>query len=188
MPKEKASVSDVLLKAFNESGGKTIDLVVDHSILNGVTGEMFQWWTPSISGAERYIMWCPEEHVDFKWEIPPTQESPFGSIHIAAEKLGDYPASGLRIRLEDPRDCPINRIYLTFGCGSMLTPDNRIMVSICHEFEETPDGIRMRSTFRLPSKTPKRFIDALRRHNYLEMGHLPEFLPELFRKETGKQH
>ena len=67
------------------------------------SGEMFQWWTPSINGAERYIMWCPEEHVDFAWEIPPTKESPFGSIHIAAEKLGDYPASGLRIRLEDQK-------------------------------------------------------------------------------------
>ena len=187
MSKNKPNVMDVLLKAYSESEGKTYDLVVDHPVLRGVTGEMFQWWTPSINGAERYIMWCPEEHVDFKWEVPPTKDSGIGSIHVAGEKLGDYPASGLRIRLEDPKDCPINRIYGQFGWGNMLTPDNQVMVSICHEFKETPKGIKMRSTFRLPAKTPKGFIAALRRHNLLEMGHLPEFLPLLFKRETGKK-
>jgi len=187
MPKENPNILDVLLKAYNESKGKTVDLVVDHEILWGVTGEMFRWWNINITSAERYRLWCPEDHFDYIWEIPPTKQSRVGAIHVATEKFGDYPAAELRIRFEDPNSCPIKRIYEKFGSGSILTPDNKVMTSVCHEFVETPEGIRMRSTFRLPAKTPKRFIAALRQHNISEMGHLPEFLPELYKKETGSK-
>jgi hypothetical protein len=186
MPKTNLNIMEVLMKAYNESDGKSIDVVIDHEILHGVTGEMFRWFVPTITGAERYKMWCPEEHIDFRWEIPPTKESRFGSVHVATEKFGDYPAGELRIRFDEPKSCPINRIYRKFGYGAILTPDNQTMVLVCHEYEETPKGLRMRSTFRIPAKTPERFKAALRRHNILEMGHLPEFLPELFKEEAGK--
>lgn len=179
MSKPNDNVLDTLIKAYDESEGKTIDLVVDHEILRGVTGPMFKWWNDNINTKERYKLWCPEEHIDYKWEIPP-EKSHIGAIHIAVEKFGDYPPAGLRIRFDDPRSCPITRIYENFGNGTILSPDNKPLVKVCHEFKETPEGIKMRSTFRLPAKTPKKFIEALRKHNISEMGHFPEFLPGLY--------
>jgi hypothetical protein len=181
--RRKDSVLDVLIKAYKESHGKTIDLVVDHKVLCGVTGEMFKWWNDHINTKERYKLWCPEEHIDYKWEIPPTK-SHVGSIHVAEEKFGDYPPSKLRIRFDDRRSCPIERIYTDFGNGCILSPDNKPLVYVCHEFEQRPEGIKMRSTFRLPAKVPKKFIKALRHHNISEMGNFPNFLPKLYASEN----
>ncbi len=184
MPKKNENILDVLVKAYDESDGKTVDLVVDHEILRGVTGAMFKWWNDTINTKERYKLWCPEEHIDYKWEIPPTH-SHVGAIHVAVEKFGDYPPAGLRIRFDSPEGCPVNRIYENFGNGTILSLDDKPLVKVCHEFKETPEGIKMRSTFRLPAKTPKRFIEALRRHNISEMGQFPEFLPDLYSREAG---
>jgi len=66
-----------------------------------------------------------------------------------------------------------------------LSPDDKQLIFVCHEFKETPEGIKMRSTFRLPAKTPKRFVEALRKHNRSEMGNFPKFLPKLYKSEKG---
>jgi hypothetical protein len=42
----------------------------------------------------------------------------------------------------------------------------------------------MRSTFRLPGKTPVWFEKALRRHNVEEMAQFEVFLPELFKRKS----
>jgi hypothetical protein len=177
-------VLDVLTGAFNQSEGKTIDLVVNHEVLKGITPEMFKWWSPHIDDTKRYQMWCPQDHVSFKWEIPPGKDNPAGAIQQAEEKIGDYPASVLRIRYENPKDCPFTRIYQHFGWGCILGPSSKPVTLVCHECEETSEGLRLRSTFRLPAKTPEKFIQALRKHNLMEMGQLVQFLPELYKKEA----
>jgi hypothetical protein len=185
MQKGNKNVLDILIESYNKSDGKTVDLVIDHEVLKWVTGQMFKWWNTNIHGKERYRMWCPEDHVDYYWEIPPTARTHVGSIHVADEKFGNYPPAKLRIRFDDSRSCPVERIYPDFGNGCILSPEDKPLVYVCHEFEQRPEGIKMRSTFRLPAKTPKKFIAALRQHNISEMGHLADFLPELYKKETA---
>ena len=178
---KEASVLDVLIKAFQESKGETVDLVIDHEELRGIKPEMFYWWGVNINDSDRYRKWCPEDHISFKWEIPPSEDLSVAPIQHAEEKIGPFPASVLRIRYEDPASLPIPTTYSHCGAASTLGPDGKPILWICHEFEETPNGIKMRSTFRLPAKIPQRFLDAMRKHCITEMGHLPEFLPELYK-------
>ena len=185
MQEENANVLDVLVKAFEASKGKTVDLVVEHGELRGVTPEMFQWWGVNINDSIRYRMWCPEDHISFEWEVPPSEDRRVAPIQRAEEKIGEFPASVLRLRRESPHSLPIPTIYGHFRGSGILGPDDKPIAWVCHEFEETPNGIKVRSTFRFPAKTPQRFLDAMRKHSKTEMGHLPEFLPELYRQNVG---
>ncbi|MEM2125719.1 MAG: hypothetical protein QXQ53_04910, partial [Candidatus Methanosuratincola sp.] len=60
------------------------------------------------------------------------------------------------------------------------------LASIVHEYEATPDGTRMRSTFILPALVPAELLEALRKHNIGEMAQFSVFLPELYRQKAGK--
>ena len=164
MPEKLPSVMEVLLKAFTESNGKTVNLGIEHPELPGLTLEMLRWWSINRNDL-RYKMWCPEDHISFKWEVPPSEGQDAGAIERAEEKIGEFPASVLRIQ---------------HGRG-ILGPNDETIARIHHESTETPNGIIMRSTFTFPAKTPKRFLDAMRKHCLAEMGHLPEFLPSLYR-------
>ena len=186
MGEQLPSVMDVLVKAYEESNGETVDLIVEHGELRGVTPEMFEWWGANINDSSRYRNWYPEDHISFKWEIPPSKGQVAASMLHAEEKIGEFPASVLHIRFEDPDSLSIPTIYRHCDGGScILGPDRKAIAWLCHEYEETPDGIKMRSTFRFPAKTPQRFLDAMRKHCKGEMGRLPEFLPELYRQNVG---
>ena len=39
------------------------------------------------------------------------------------------------------------------------------MTWLLHEYEKFDNGIKLRTTFRLPAKIPKTLIEALRKHN-----------------------
>lgn len=52
------SGTEVLEKAFAESAGKTVDVVINQEI-EGVTPEMFRWWLDG-KLMENYTMWHPE--------------------------------------------------------------------------------------------------------------------------------
>lgn len=184
MKEKLPKVLDVLMKAFEESNGETVDLVVDHEELRGVTPQMFQWWGVNVNDSSRYQMWCPGDHLSFEWEVPPSKSSGVASIRRIAENIGEFPASVLRLRREDPHSLPFSTTYKHFRGSSILSPDDKPIACLCHEFEETPNGMKMRSTFRFPAKTPQRFLDAMRDHCKREMGHLPEFLPELYGQNT----
>ncbi len=47
------------------------------------------------------------------------------------------------------------------------------------------DNIDMRSTFRLPAKTPGWFVKGLKRHNAEEMARFSDFLPRLYEESTS---
>lgn len=184
MQEENANVLDVLIKAFEESKGETVDLIVEHEELRGVTLEMFQWWGANVNNSNRYRMWCPEDHISFEWVVPPDEGRRVGSIQHAEEKIGEFPASVLRIRGEDPNSLSIPKLHRNFRGSSILGLDDKPIAWIFHEYEETSNGIKMRSTFRFPAKIPQRFLDAMRKHCKTEMGHLLEFLPDLYRQNV----
>jgi hypothetical protein len=167
---------------FEEIGSETLDLVIDHE-LHGVTPEMLDWWWKNMIEPGNYKLWHPKDHVSAVWEVPPSKESNIGAIHVAEERIGEFPARKLRIRVENPASSPISATYSHVRATSIIGQNNRPVTWIVHEYQAEPYGTRMRSTFRLSANTPKQLIDALRQHNKEEMGRFSEFLPALYKKQ-----
>ena len=167
---------------FEEIGSETLDLVIDHE-LHGVTPDMLDWWWKNMIELGNYKLWHPKDHVSAVWEVPPSKESNIGAIHVAEERIGEFPARKLRIRVENPASSPILATYSHVRATSIIAQNNRPVTWIVHEYQAEPYGTRMRSTFRLSANTPKQLIDALRQHNKEEMGRFSEFLPALYKKQ-----
>ncbi|MFB0562551.1 MAG: DAPG hydrolase family protein [Candidatus Lokiarchaeia archaeon] len=160
---------------------ETVDLVVDHE-LQGVTPKMLDWWWDHIDTTERYKLWHPKDHKSFRWEVSP-KKGHIGAIHLVMEEIGGNPTA-LRIRWEDPSSVPISTTYSHVNAASILDDDDKPFSWLVCEYEATQNGTRMRSTYRLPAGVPQRFIEGLRKHDQEEMANLPEFLPELYKKEN----
>jgi len=172
---QKQSVMEVLVEAFEKSNGETVDLVMEHGELAGLRPEMMDWWLINQCEENRYHDWYPKDHISFKWEIKPGNNGLEGAFSLVEEKIGEFEASVLRIRPEGPP-----------GWSTISDEKDRRVCSFHEEIVETPNGLKMRSTFRLPAKTPKAFLDAMYRHNMEEMALLPGFLPELYGKAVRK--
>ena len=164
-------------KESASSESKTIDLVVDHT-LQGVTPEMIDWWWDHIDTTERYKLWHPKDHKSFEWEVPP-KESHIGAIHRVDEDIGGITTT-LRIRWEDPSTSPISVEFDHTLFASVLDDNDNSTSWLLHEYESIENGTKLRSTFRLPARAPKQFIEALRKHNKEEIGEFVNFLPKLF--------
>ena len=158
------------------SKSETVDLIVDHE-LQGVSPEMIDWWWDHINNTERYKLWHPKDHISFKWEKSP-KNGHFGAIQCVIETV-KVPTM-LRIRWEDPISIPIKANYSHILAGSVLDSNDNPISWILHEYESTENGTRLRTIFRLPAKTPRWFIKALRKHNIEEIGQFTNFLPTLF--------
>ncbi len=184
MKEKDIDLNAIADKAFEELKSETVDLVVDHE-LRGVTPEMVDWWWPNMVTSQRYQLWHPKDHVSIEWEVPPSKEGGGSTIHIAEERIGEFPARKLRIRRVDQVSSPILATYSHVRRACVISPNDKPVMWITHEYESAPYGTRMRSTFRLSADTPQRFIDALREHNKGEMGQFAEFLPELYRQNVG---
>jgi hypothetical protein len=185
MGKKDVNANGIEKKILQKLGSETMDLVIEHE-LHGVTPEMLDWWWKNMVNSQYYQLWHPKDHISIEWEIPPSREGNVGAIHVAEERIGEIPAKRLRIRVEDPSSSPIRATYSHVRATSMLGPDNKPVSWTTHEYKAEPYGTKMRSTFRLSADTPKQFIDALRQHNKEEMGEFPKFLPELYKKCTGR--
>ncbi|HEY0087379.1 MAG TPA: phloretin hydrolase [Candidatus Lokiarchaeia archaeon] len=159
-----------------ESNSETVDLIVDHE-LNGVTPEMLDWWWDHINNTERYKLWHPNDHISFKWEKSP-ENGHVGAIQSVIETV-KVPTL-LRIRWEDPNLIPIKATYNHVLAGSVLDINDNSLSWILHEYESIIDGIKLRTTFRLPAKTPRWFIKALHKHNIEEISQFINFLPKLY--------
>ena len=166
----------IMEQIIKNSKGKTIDLVVEHE-LHGVTPEMLDWWPDNIDTNERYKLWHPEDHQSFEWEVSP-KVGHVGAIQRIVENIG-IPTM-LRIRWEDPSQSPIPIEYSHALVGSTLDNDDKPMTWMLHEYEKIENGTKLRTTFRLPAKIPKPFIEALRKHNIEEIREFENFLPELY--------
>jgi len=175
----------IMLITSRRSRGELTDLVVDHE-LPGVTSEMLDWWWDNINSTERYQLWHPRSHLAFRWEHK--TEEHVGMVQEVTEKIGFLPTR-LRIRWEDPDLVPIPHVYGHANAGSILDRADQPISWLMHQYESVPGKTKMRSTFRLPAKTPKWFIKDLGKHNAEEMTQFAEFLPALYadrdRSSTG---
>ncbi|OGO17792.1 MAG: hypothetical protein A2Z15_05070 [Chloroflexi bacterium RBG_16_50_11] len=180
MPKRNAAVLEVLNKAFDESEGKTVDLVIDHGDLKGISLKMLEWWYVHPHDTVIYNMWHPRDHFSFEWVIPPGENKKIRYMLHATEAVGEFPASVLCIRGEDPEKSPVTPTLKCFDWSSVLGKDDKPIALIFHEHEATPGGVKMRSVFRFPSKTPNKFINAMRKHSEAEMVNLQKILPSLY--------
>ncbi|MFX1292993.1 MAG: DAPG hydrolase family protein [Promethearchaeota archaeon] len=183
MSKEPSnSESDKIMEQILKmSKGKTIDLVIDHT-LSGVTPEMIDWWWDNIDTTERYKLWHPDDHQFFQWEISPIKGH-IGAIHRVVENIGI--STTLRIRWEDPSTSPIPIEYDHALVGSILDHNDNPTSWLLHEYESIENGTKLRTTFRLPARLPTQFIEALRKHNQEEIGEFVNFLPILFEENKN---
>ena len=160
------SGNEVLEKAFAESAGKTVDVVVDQEVA-GITPEMFYWWTGE-KLLNNYTSWYPEAHLSANIEFPPGGGQPVIKIE---EYVGAY--------------------YCVFTCQedvvgklTMLSADNKPLGGLVHIAEPSPNGTKLHSTFTFPAKTPAAFLESMYGHCRYEMQDLPRFLPQLYSKEA----
>ena len=183
MSKEpKSDESNKIMEQIpKNSKRKTIDLVVDHELF-GVTPEMIDWWWDNIDATDRYKLWHPEDHESFEWEVSP-KEGHVGAIQRVVEKVGV--SATMRIRWEDPSQSPIPIEYSHALVASTIDHNDKPMSWLLHEYKEFEKGTKLRSTFRLPARIPKPFIEALRKHNLEEIGEFENFLPELYNENKN---
>lgn len=167
----------VMSRVGKLSGPGTKDLVIDHE-LEGVTPEMVHWWWLNMSDTRRYRLWHPRDHISAVWEVPPGEKGA-DPIQLALEKIGGLPMLA-RIRFGDPAKSPVETTYSHVVTGAVLDRDGETAAWVVHEYEPMPGGTRMRSTFRLPAKTPGFYVRAVRKHCEEEMAQLPRFLPGLY--------
>ena len=155
---------ELLYKAFEESAGKTVDVVIDQEV-PGVTPEMFGWWMGKKILTD-YTLWYPEMHLSNTYEHPPGGP-PIVSIE---EYVGAY--------------YTIFRCQLSDGKLIFINPDGKPIGGLVHIPQPAPNGMKLRSTFTYPAKTPAAFRESTYGHCIMEMQDLPRFLPELFKKEA----
>jgi len=184
---EKPSAMEVMMKAYKESGGEVVDLPVEHGELPGITLEQFRWWGENMNTPKLYRMWHPEDHISHEMKTTTDKNGNAVTMLYAEEKIGDYSASVLRIRMGDPNASPVSPTYKPMTNGTMLGPDDEEIGGVYHECEETPGGMKMHSTFRMPARIPKEYLDALYQHSRTEMANLTKFLPKLYAEATGKK-
>jgi len=162
------------------SRSETKDLVINHEIPD-VTPEMIDTWWLIMSDTENYKLWHPKDHFWARLEIREEAGRTTMTQHVL-ENIGGVP-SLLHIRLEDPNTISIPKEYSHVFAGASLDKSGIPYAWIIHQYEEMPGGTRMRSTFRIPARTPGFFVDALRRHNQEEMSQFSKFLPELCKRK-----
>ena len=165
------------------SRSETKDLVVNHEI-PGVTPEMIDAWWLIMSDTENYKLWHPKDHFWARLEIREEAGRTTMTQHVL-ENIGGVP-SLLHIRMEDPNSINVPKEYSHVFAGAGLDKSGIPYAWIIHQYEEMPGGTKMRSTFRIPAKTPGFIVGALCRHNQEEMSQFSKFLPKLYREKVGK--
>ena len=107
MRRKDVDVIEIFAKAFKESEGKTIDLIIEHE-LHDITPEMVRWFLANSD--EYYKLWHPGDHVEQRWVVPPESEDNLaGSLKVAVEKFGDLPVCELLMSRESPGETPFDK-------------------------------------------------------------------------------
>jgi len=178
----KPSAIEVLMKAYQESNGKYVDIVVEHGELAGITVEHLKLWDTYINETVYYRMWHPKDHISHSVKTVTEGNGKIITYMYAEEKIGDYGPCVMCLRKEPPESAPVKQVYQPLATNTNLGPNGEVLGGTYHEFQPTAKGMIMRSTFRLPAKTPKEYIEALRNHSFEEMGNFPKILPDLYTK------
>jgi hypothetical protein len=170
----------ILTKAAKESKGETIDIVFEHE-LPGVTEEMYAWWGQNMS--KFYKMWHPD-HISFEIEETGNPENP--TIAHPTEMIGKYGPSTMSFGSEPLSKYPRKPKYKNYRLGNHYAKDGTLLSLTCSEHEDGPNGLKVFSVHIWPAKTPQDLVDALRKHCTEEAENFPKFLPELYKRETGR--
>lgn len=185
MPESNPTVLEVMTKAYEESNGEYIDLVVEHGELEGITLDHLKWWGEQLDDSEKYKLWHPESHISHKVETVKDENGNDVTYMYAEEIMGNYGVATYKLRVEAPESAPVQQKYKPLASNTQIGPNGENFGGVYHEFEPTPNGMLMRSTFRVPAKTPKEMQEAVMQHSREEMGNFPKFLPQLYAKENG---
>ncbi len=155
------------------------DLILKHSIEIKTSPEKI--WEYFSNLEQNYTSWHPKDHISFKWLVPP-DNGHIGTVQQVIETV-KFPTL-LRIRWEDIKSIPISAEYRSVLAASVLNRNDIPIAWLLHEYESIQNGTRLRTTFRLPVKSPPWFIKALRKHNIGEISEFQNFLPKLYEENT----
>lgn len=184
-------------------GGRT-KYWIRHDIVRGVTPRMLDWWFRNIEGDiafagqhyNRYRFWHPRDHVHASYakRLPDGSVGPGAAIRLI-EVLGRDP----RFRVDT-----VTHIERLDEGGYIHNPEfhgHTGFARMEYTFERVPAGTRYENCLILGAASPwlrpvnslvARFAftpeqgAAWLRHNVEEVGMFENFLPALYRQETGR--
>jgi hypothetical protein len=184
MAAKKPDAIDVVMQAYRESNGAYIDVVVEHGLLPGLKIEHLKLWDDYIHIPKYYKMWHPKDHISHSMKTVEENGKPVTYMY-AEERIGDYGASKMCLRKEPVDSAPVKQKYKPVATNTSIGPGGETLGGVYHEMQPTDTGIIMRTTFRLPAKIPKDYVEAMKKHSLEEMANFPKFLPELYGKRAG---
>ena len=152
------------------------------------SGQMVDWWFGYLDSTEKYKMWEPKSHLSC---LPTENKKPgmyVGTGHLVEEQMGPEVLK-VMINFHDPaeifdtsRFAEANVGAVTFGRAS--DPEGNPHGMVVHFVQDTDFGCIMRSRFWL-FEVPDFAGLGLMMHCMEEMGHLADFLPDLYARETA---
>lgn len=176
---------------------------IRHDILRGVTPRMLAWWFQNLEGTvrfggrtyNRYRFWHPRDHVhaSYAWRRPDGAVGPGAAIRLV-ENLGRDP----RFRVDTT-----TRIERLDEGGFVHNPEFHGRAGLArmeYAFQRVPAGTLYENCliigvssrwYPLVRPLVRRFVfgeahgRAWLKHNVEEVGMFENFLPGLFRDETG---
>jgi DAPG hydrolase PhiG domain len=177
---------------------------INHDVLRGVTPRMLVWWFSHLEGDitfagrlyNRYRFWHPRDHVHASYakRLPHGRIGPGARIRLI-EVLGRNP----RFRVDT-----ITHIERLDEGGYIHNPElhgRTGLVRMAYSFERVARGTLYRNSliigspaawYRLVKPLVRRFAfteehgQAWLRHNVEEVGMFENFLPGLYKEETGR--
>jgi hypothetical protein len=163
-----------------EKNELVFDTIVDHE-LRYVTPDMEDWW--GVNMEKGYPLWHPSNHKALVWKVPPSQVGGMvGAVQIATEGMGPSGPHDVVIAFVDPIDVvnlPV--IYEHVRVSGERDPDGKVRNWLCHQYEATSYGLRMRSIFHREKGRPRVQGEGWAKHNREEMGWQQYFLPQLYK-------
>ena len=150
-------------------------------------GKMVDWWFGYMGDTEKYKLWHPKDHLKGEWE----NWSPgnyIGATHVMKEYMGGEIMKG-RAYFRDPSEFFDTSRFDEAKVGAAICADGKSeenvkRAQLIHFARDTEFGCEMRSRFWLFHADETRGA-AVMKHCYEEMGHLADFLPDLYVKENA---
>ena len=182
-------------------------LVAGLTMMPGCKGYMVDWWFGYLETTEHYKCWHQTDHVWSGWDEKRKAGNYIGAEHHVHEHVGGE-LQKLRIRFRDPSELLDTSRFAEAGVSGVICARTGLLEAsvwmghLIHFCRDTDDGCEMRSRFWLgdvdpPDIAPTRearielFPDktgqALLQHCIEEMRSLAGFLPDLYKRESGKE-
>jgi hypothetical protein len=154
----------------------------------GCKGKMVDWWFGYLDRSETYQMWEPKSHISLEWDDHWQPGYYIGASHIVEGEFGGL-IKKIRIHFHDPSEFLDTSKFEGANVGAAIcanaydlekVPYGRII----HFVRDTDFGCEMRSRFWLFHATG---MEAMRliQHCMEEMGHLADFLPDLYKRDSS---